>query len=796
MTTGSTPSRISQLIATFIALAVLIAAASFFASPTVRHVEVRSPNDTAETPRQISGEIGQDISPNFEMVNQEPTNISESLWWVWRAPTSGDMRFSTVGSDIDTAIEVRGASPTGPVTGSGRRAGDLSTAEAVIAAVEGETYFIRVYSEEDEPEPGLVVLTWQLISDPVDASPAPSESRSAQPNKAERRAIPQPSTPPVPPAITPQSSIPVPYSAPEIPVLGTTGEKPQSKLWQHDGTWWAVLAAAVPSDAGTWVWRRDGNVWSAVVRVSDRIDVRGDVLHAGDITHILLHGPQTALVSLQYNEANGSYVAWGQRPDPVPISLPGSETATIALDGEGRMWLATETLSQIQVRWADAPYSSFSSPVTIASGIDDDDIAAITTLPGKIGVLWSNQQTRRFGFKTHTDGTPPGTWSAEEQVPASALNIGGGVADDHVNLAVSSDGTLYAAVKTSYDTSNAPVIALLVRHSDGSWDDLHEVDTDGTRPIVQINEQAGSLRVLYTATEGLNNILSKTTSLQNPSFSESADVVLHGQYNNITGTKSFTGATSLIMAAGPSTTGTTSLSWPHLAPEPTPSPTPSPTPEPSPSPQPGAIGIWTLDETTGTTATDHSGQNNNGTITGGTQRVPGKIGNALHLNGTTGKITIPHNNTLNPTTQLTITAWVRPEQTATQYIVKKAEDIITDGYELSLASTGKPFFRLNRATSADTYRVNAPTTIPANGTTWTHLAATYDGNTMRLYVNGQQVSTTPGPTTIGTNDLPLTIGAEPPSFRHFQGTIDEVQLHNQALTTSEIQAIYTNTAPE
>ena len=60
------------------------------------------------------------------------------------------------------------------------------------------------------------------------------------------------------------------------------------------------------------------------------------------------------------------------------------------------------------------------------------------------------------------------------------------MADDHLNFAVASDTTLYAAVKTSYDTAGFPKIALLIRRPTGggpggTWDDLYEVDQSGTQ---------------------------------------------------------------------------------------------------------------------------------------------------------------------------------------------------------------------------------------------------------------------------------------------------------------------------
>ena len=132
------------------------------------------------------------------------------------------------------------------------------------------------------------------------------------------------------------------------------------------------------------------------------------------MSHVLLfNGGSSQLASIEYVPATQTYQFWTTRPANVALPLDGgTETATIDVDSQGRMWLATDYAAgtdQIVVYYSDAPYSSWSGPVTLATGINADDIAVVTAMPGgKIGVLWSNQNTQRFGFRTHVDGTDPG----------------------------------------------------------------------------------------------------------------------------------------------------------------------------------------------------------------------------------------------------------------------------------------------------------------------------------------------------------------------------------------------------
>jgi hypothetical protein len=221
------------------------------------------------------------------------------------------------------------------------------------------------------------------------------------------------------------------------------------------------------------------------------------------------------------------------------------------------MWVAADETSAIDVWWSDSPYTTWSSPIKIATGIKDDDICLVTTFNGKVGVFWSDQTTKRFGFKTHADGDGPAIWSADE-IPASqsALNIGAGMGDDHMSVKQASDGTLYFAVKTGYDTRDYPQLALLVRRPGGTWDDLYPVTIfEGTQPVVVLNEEQGTIKVIYTTIVNGGDIVYRESSVSDISFGIARSLISGGGhlYNYATSTHQTYNPDVVIIATNQST---------------------------------------------------------------------------------------------------------------------------------------------------------------------------------------------------------------------------------------------------
>ena len=90
---------------------------------------------------------------------------------------------------------------------------------------------------------------------------------------------------------------------------------------------------------------------------------------------------------------------------------------------------------------------------------------------------------------------------------------------------------------------------------------------------------------------------------------------------------------------------------------------------------------------------------------------------------------------------------------------------------------------MRRASDLDT---TSPSALPVN--TWTHVAVTYDGAALRLYVNAAQVSSRAVTGAVVTSTGALRIGGNAVWGEFFSGLIDDVRIYNRALTAPQIQA--------
>jgi uncharacterized protein YjdB len=201
-------------------------------------------------------------------------------------------------------------------------------------------------------------------------------------------------------------------------------------------------------------------------------------------------------------------------------------------------------------------------------------------------------------------------------------------------------------------------------------------------------------------------------------------------------------------------------------------------------PPTGLVAAYAFNEGVGNTVTDASGHGNTGTISGATWTASGKFGGALSFNGSSSWVTVNDAASIDLTNGVTLEAWVKLSTvTGWQAVVIKERPggLI---YALYAANTNQsgPVAALH--TSSDT-NLYGPPPLPVN--TWAHVAATYDGATLRLYVNGVQVNSQAFSGQMPLSASPLRIGGDSVWGEYFNGAIDEVRVYNRALSAAEIQ---------
>jgi hypothetical protein len=199
------------------------------------------------------------------------------------------------------------------------------------------------------------------------------------------------------------------------------------------------------------------------------------------------------------------------------------------------------------------------------------------------------------------------------------------------------------------------------------------------------------------------------------------------------------------------------------------------------TPKQAPVAAYSFDEGEGETAEDLTGEGHTGTVEGA-EWARGRYGDSLKFDGE-DMVTIPASEELNLTEEFTLEAWVKPEVEGEYGHLFVKEDTAEE--QTAYAIT-KHESRLLARLGIPGVEEESPTETLELGS-WQHIAATYDGDRVRLYVNGElvgdaavaEILSTDGALRIGGADLWW-------SDEGFKGRIDEVRIYNRALGAGEI----------
>ena len=334
-----------------------------------------------------------------------------------------------------------------------------------------------------------------------------------------------------------------------------TAEKPESKLWWNDGYWWGILYNDTASMYHIYKLNWNSQEWEDTgVAVDERSAARADVLWDGSKLYVLSHfGTAEAnhtsndlnrgrLYRFSYDAATETYSL-----DNPYVNINEDETEALVLDKDstGRLWatyvsrgvtpdqyevhLNTSTTGDLS--WGTPFVLSVTGDMSNTQRVSADDISSLVTFSDTVGVMWSNQltDTNHFYFATHDVTDPPSmNWTLEYSSPITIT------ANDHINMATSAAGHVFAAIKTSNPNSTDSGIGLLARDTDGtfSFHELSEVGHKDTRPIVVVNDDENKVYMFVVSSTAGGRICftsaTITSPLSNLSFAESGNCTFFG----------------------------------------------------------------------------------------------------------------------------------------------------------------------------------------------------------------------------------------------------------------------------
>jgi hypothetical protein len=201
----------------------------------------------------------------------------------------------------------------------------------------------------------------------------------------------------------------------------------------------------------------------------------------------------------------------------------------------------------------------------------------------------------------------------------------------------------------------------------------------------------------------------------------------------------------------------------------------------------GLIGWWAFDEEQDSpVALDYSGHRLGGSLRSA-GRAKGIDGNALVCRG--GCVLVENHRLLSPAAALTLECWVRTDMAGQDnrwFINRVFGGGIDTGYRLGVLE-GRPCFEV--PVTPWSHHLKADAALPTGR--WVHLAGTFDGKTMSIYVDGQEHGRMDRPGPVKANAFHLCLGSyELNHASHFTGLLDEVRIYDRALTADEIREHY------
>jgi len=211
------------------------------------------------------------------------------------------------------------------------------------------------------------------------------------------------------------------------------------------------------------------------------------------------------------------------------------------------------------------------------------------------------------------------------------------------------------------------------------------------------------------------------------------------------------------------------------------------------------VAWWKLDETSGTIASDSSGNGYDGTLNGNPTWAAGQLGGALQFDGSgdyvnCGLIDID----TAVTGGMTVSAWINKASGGDmKFCSNRQGDNAAGGGFTCTIYNDRMEMDITNATARNLNRDEDGPTVPAN--TWVHVAWVYDdvANTFNEYHDGVLADSSTENVSVGVSTQEFWIGTDAPGLgRYVNGLIDDLRIYDSALTEQEILGVMAGRGPQ
>lgn len=209
------------------------------------------------------------------------------------------------------------------------------------------------------------------------------------------------------------------------------------------------------------------------------------------------------------------------------------------------------------------------------------------------------------------------------------------------------------------------------------------------------------------------------------------------------------------------------------------------------------VGWWKMDEASGNSAYDSSGNNLTGLGNTFPSWAQGQYGKALSFNGTNNNLLLPATSKLD-LQRFTIQAWLYSSYFIQNGFIfeKTTNGTVNTQYSCFLEAGSGIVFRTSTATPTIDDLVLPFSSARLANNQWNQINCVYDGSSKLIYINGVLTASKSYSQTLSTNPAGTSfIGMYGGGGYYFKGKIDNLKIYNRALSSAEIAYDYNQGAP-